>query len=110
MAAGLRLDPPDAAVHGVDGVDAAGGVGGDPEDEAVRVGDLGERVVVLDAVDLAGLATDVDPAIGGHGDPFRMVEPVGERLDAIEADRPSSPFTPSCATLRQNVEREQRLR
>ena len=81
------VDPPDARVHGVGGVDPAGSVGGDAEDEPAGVGNLRDRVVVLDAIDLARLATDVDAAVGGDRDALWMIESLGERLDVVEADR-----------------------
>ena len=62
-------------------------VGGEPEHEAAGRQELLERVVGADAVELAGLAADVDRPVLRHRDALGVVEAVREHLELIDGNQ-----------------------
>jgi hypothetical protein len=63
-----------------------GRVGRKAEQPTPGGGDLLDCVVVVDAVELAGLATNVDRAVRCHDDALGVVKAVGEHLQLIDAN------------------------
>ena len=73
------IDAQDGGGHRVAQVDGAGRIEAQAEHEPARVRDLDAALLgLVEAVDLAGLATGVQRAVGAGGDALGVIQPGGD--------------------------------